>query len=542
MKTIQAQVNPRLLTKANRLFTGSLSGRIIEILQNARRAGATEVEITNEAGTVTVRDNGRGIGDFARLLDLGGSGWEESFEASEDPAGVGLFCLAPREVLIRSRGLMSCIAGDDWIGNPVVIREDPEPIEGTLLQFTDEEWTMTAVERNAVFTGMNVTVDGQACAQERFVTETATCCLDLGCRIEVCDSENLPAWHRSVRRTHGYSDNVLVNFHGQTTSFDFHPVSARGLWYLVDLTGEPTGIRLMLPARTRVVENEVLEQLKAALELEAYRYLQRKGHHRLPYTQFLRARELGIALPEATPTFQVGLLATGEAPEPVEVTMPEGFPLQRCYRFDPDSPGGAETDEANVHLLAALGQFDEPFIPVNIRKEYDGYSWTKLPTIGKVSVTVGKTQHTACVWSGTLTCVDALAISAETSDGRTFSSSVCMTKAPPPAESPQSVDDHVLVTESAQERLQPSEIWYHFGGWYDEGDTYETQEFDFQQELDRFWMQLAGPDEQLRQNILSALTGVKPAWQFVKIFASGEVRIRSADGAVKTIHPPHARG
>jgi hypothetical protein len=90
MKTIQAQVNPRLLTKASRLFTGSLSGRIIEILQNARRAGATNVEIINKDSYVTVRDNGRGIADFAQGCSIwAGSGWEDTFEESEDPAGVG---------------------------------------------------------------------------------------------------------------------------------------------------------------------------------------------------------------------------------------------------------------------------------------------------------------------------------------------------------------------------------------------------------------------------------------------------------------------
>ena len=102
MNTIQAMVNPRLLSKANRLFTGTLEGRIIEILQNARRAGATKVQIINQDGYVTVRDNGEGIDDFSRLLDLGGSGREENLESSEDPAGVGLFCLAPRQVTIRS--------------------------------------------------------------------------------------------------------------------------------------------------------------------------------------------------------------------------------------------------------------------------------------------------------------------------------------------------------------------------------------------------------------------------------------------------------
>jgi len=61
MSTIAAKVNARLLTKASRMFTGTLPGRIIEILQNARRAGAKHVVITNEDGTVHVRDDGRGV-------------------------------------------------------------------------------------------------------------------------------------------------------------------------------------------------------------------------------------------------------------------------------------------------------------------------------------------------------------------------------------------------------------------------------------------------------------------------------------------------
>ncbi len=44
--TIQAKVNTCLLTKASRLFTGTLPGRIIEIVQNARRAGAKHIHTT----------------------------------------------------------------------------------------------------------------------------------------------------------------------------------------------------------------------------------------------------------------------------------------------------------------------------------------------------------------------------------------------------------------------------------------------------------------------------------------------------------------
>jgi hypothetical protein len=54
MEVIQAQVHPQLLAKAERLFTGTLDGRIIEVLQNARRAGAITVHITNNEGQVLV--------------------------------------------------------------------------------------------------------------------------------------------------------------------------------------------------------------------------------------------------------------------------------------------------------------------------------------------------------------------------------------------------------------------------------------------------------------------------------------------------------
>jgi hypothetical protein len=99
--------------------------------------------------------------------------------------------------------------------------------------------------------------------------------------------------------------------------------------------------------------------------------------------------------------------------------MPEGFPLERCYRFRSRTALAAPTRTKRTSTCwRRSGSLLDPLIPVSIRKEYDGFSWTKLPTIGKVSVTVGKTRHTAGVWSGTLTCVDELAITVATSDGR----------------------------------------------------------------------------------------------------------------------------
>jgi len=539
MTTIQACVNPRLLAKADRLFTGTVEGRIIELLQNSRRADATKVVISNEDGWVTVRDNGTGIDDFAKLLDLGGSGWDESCEQSEDPAGVGIFCLAPREVTIRSKGKMVTINKDGWTHEPVEVLADPKPVKkGTILRFQDEEWNLERAQHDAAFCGMQVIVDGRKCPKLPFVSESAAHHPELGCKIEVRTSSELSEWHRVPREIGFRSCNCLVNFHGQIVGLNYHPISEHFLYYLVDLTGEPTGIRLMLPARTQLVENEALARLQAAIELEAYKYLQRQGEHILSYKEYLRAKDLGVSLPEAQPTFSVGVLSNAEPPEPVEVVMPKGFPLGKCYRFDPNVPGD-NTDEANVHLLAALGTFAEPFVPVEIRSHYDGYSWAKLPTIGKVELEVGKDLHSEWIWSGKLTCVESLTITVHTSDGKVFSSPVCMAKMPLTRDSEQRwANDVVLVTPAAKEKLDPSEIWHHLGGWCDEGDTYDTQLTCFEEDLNRFWANLIGPDEQLRQSILATVDRIKPEWQSVTVFANGTVAIRHADGTYKTIEPP----
>ena len=164
METIQAQVSQRLLSKATRLFSGTLSGRIIEILQNARRAGATTVHITNLDGSVAVCDNGHGIEDFAKLLDLGNSGWDQGTEEAEDPAGVGVFCLAPREVEIHSGHKNVVITEKAWTGEPVPVQTIDGFFLGTKLQFTDEPWTFDEVEKQAVFSGLNVTVDDKPCS------------------------------------------------------------------------------------------------------------------------------------------------------------------------------------------------------------------------------------------------------------------------------------------------------------------------------------------------------------------------------------------
>jgi hypothetical protein len=79
-----------------------------ELIQNARRAGATRVCIDHDqtTGTLTVDDDGAGIEDFQTLLTFAASGWSAEVATSERPYGMGFMAAiyAASQVEITSRG------------------------------------------------------------------------------------------------------------------------------------------------------------------------------------------------------------------------------------------------------------------------------------------------------------------------------------------------------------------------------------------------------------------------------------------------------
>jgi hypothetical protein len=380
-------------------------------------------------------------------------------------------------------------------------------------------------------------VDGRECVSLPFASAQANHHPELGCMVEVRERAALSPLHTVWKKSY-YSDNVLVNFHGQVVTFTYVPASER-LQYLVDLTGEPTGVRLMLPARTQMVENEAFGLLKAAIEKEAYQYIQKRGSHQLTFKEYCRAKELGIELPEAEPAFSVGLL-TGEPVEPVAVTKPADWPLAKCYRLAEKCRDIAGQKEANAHLLSALGTFESPFVVVDISPSYDGYSWAKLPAVDRVEVLAGKELAREYLCCETLVAVESIEITAHTSDGRVFSSAVPMAVHEPPRAQGRrrwtTID--VLITLAARTELEPTDIWFLLGGWSEDGDTYDTQLESFQRDLELFWTKVMGPGEYLRQRLFECLAEFNLSWQAVSIEANGKVWITYKDGTAQMLQPP----
>lgn len=85
-------------------FTSSTTF-VKELLQNARRAGATAITINLTETAVVFTDDGCGIADPSILLSIARSGWEEAIQKSEAPYGAGFLAalFACESITVRSK-------------------------------------------------------------------------------------------------------------------------------------------------------------------------------------------------------------------------------------------------------------------------------------------------------------------------------------------------------------------------------------------------------------------------------------------------------
>ena len=93
---IQIQIHEEGLLRHQRHAFSNRFTLVSELLQNARRAGATRIELRYDEHrqVLAVHDNGHGVADFQKLLSLHESGWDAETCAREQPFGIGfLKCL-----------------------------------------------------------------------------------------------------------------------------------------------------------------------------------------------------------------------------------------------------------------------------------------------------------------------------------------------------------------------------------------------------------------------------------------------------------------
>lgn len=140
--TIRAGVNEgNFFAAVQHVFTDSTSF-LGELMQNARRARATQVQFdfNPKSKTLRVIDDGVGVEEFSKLLEFGASGWDEQTKAQETPFGMGMYSVffAGKSTTVCSRGQQVTITVDDLIARrPLAIEPSQWTQRGTLVVVDD---------------------------------------------------------------------------------------------------------------------------------------------------------------------------------------------------------------------------------------------------------------------------------------------------------------------------------------------------------------------------------------------------------------------
>ena len=305
---IATAVAPETITKVTRLFNNTAYDVICELFQNARRAGASEIAVTivdgGDASYLQVVDDGHGIADPASIVTLGRSGWSDDTRKAEDPAGMGVFSLAGRDVIIRSysqpdrQGWMAHIPALAWeTSRPIAISPDPISYGTSITIRMPGQWLAT-IERDVAAAALHlpvaVSLNGTQQSRKDWLADAVHVEVWNGTRIGIL---NVSASHHSVK-------DPSLNFHGVTIPCHLphmQETDRGGHWVArVDIVNAPE-IQLVLPARKEVVENDGVAALRRSVQCALYRAIAAHGTHRLSFEQWSEARDLGIVLPEAEP-------------------------------------------------------------------------------------------------------------------------------------------------------------------------------------------------------------------------------------------------
>lgn len=306
-KTIRGSVGVGLLDKADRLFRNDNDGVFIEVLQNARRAKATRVEIRIEETAesqfcvVTAEDNGSGIRDFQRLVALGDSDWTQETTKSEDPAGMGFYSLCHSDVEVHSGYQFVRISREVFLGKAEAqIENKEECVNGTRLRFrrpSNRTQLVGALDRVTEFFPLEVWLDGSLLPRHDF--------LEGSLYRETIDGIEVGF---AIKFEHGQAyEDLNWNFYG--ARLRHAPLEVKGLLprgqtepltvYARFQVLETAVVKLQLPDRRGVLEDDQLRQFQRKAYAAAYRFFQSQPQHALPYRNWQEAKELGVLLPEA---------------------------------------------------------------------------------------------------------------------------------------------------------------------------------------------------------------------------------------------------
>ena len=333
-RSIRARIDESTLDRVPRMFSAGIEDIVAETLQNARRAGATRVDIKVEpriasdgrAHRITISDNGAGIADPSVLLSYGQNGWTRDLVEREDAAGMGFLSLARIGCIVTSRPRsLNGQAHDGWriqLEPEHFTGKDPASVtrceqapwpHGTSIAFVIVDHVMSirsAIANASLYYPLPVTLSGlpdsppagEPLPRKAFLQDAIHEESWEGIRIGVLTRGRVP-YHEPT-----------INFHGHTIETGLPQISSIGGpdWSIrADIENCPE-LELVLPARKQLVATPFLTRMQEACRHTIYRAMAAHPDPRPSYKTWAAAGDTGIHISPAPPRLHPWRPATAD--------------------------------------------------------------------------------------------------------------------------------------------------------------------------------------------------------------------------------------
>jgi len=429
-REIRAKIGRKVLSKAPELFPQDLPTILSELLQNARRASATRVDITTTVREDTrceiiITDNGAGISDPQILLTFGESDWDEHTDVTENAAGMGFYSLASTGCTIASADWVCTIDRDGFVGTvPVAVQQRPWAA-GTTITFltkpgTSPESVAGSVKEAVLYFPVPTYVNGERAQQRDFLEGALFITERMGLRFGVFAGhtlhskyDNLNFFGRRVQTAAIATVTESVPRRHEHPTRSYYLGGYKEVFHVyVDVVDAPE-LQLVLPHRHQVIRNAFWESVQSEAKRVIYEYLATDPRQQLSHADAMRARELGISMPDPDfwPFLWTATSADDERLSPAS-TSPDGDqrvqlpnPALKLLRLE----SGLDTvDEINLHT-ALTTDAQTPY--TLIEDDYAGYpSFEAIPKVDTISyrVRVGQREFTLPACNDYHEAVDAM--------------------------------------------------------------------------------------------------------------------------------------
>lgn len=444
------------------------------------------------------------------VLAFGDSQWQESLASAENPAGMGIYSLARRDVTVASRtaegpGWIVKLAPRHFTGQePARISPAPDQPQGTSIAFSHDSEPQDALKKACRYFPLPVAYNGAEMERHPFT----------GRAIHLEEWQGITlAVHKHTRRC------PRLNFHGVTLQTDVLPtvMDLENHWIVEADVHNCPQLRLTLPARKELVFTPFLEDLTRAGYAAIYHAM--LAHHEpvdVPHAVQQHALSIGIQLPDARPRLRpwqasqaddnaydplLEACSLPEAPMVMDCEPPipdqtaldrrsSGTPLKhRIFTASEDLAGYGWYDAlTKITSLSITADFDDSRISITARTR-QGRNRSNLPAQRPDAITL--TLHCNNPFRGphTLDLDTDLAFLPDTASEYIDDRTAVVTKH-------SEITPYILAEALEQAFFQPS----------DDGDTYDTQADTFRTDALRCARRLLQtPEEALKHAICAAV-------------------------------------